>query len=310
MARKAATKVSGATIAELARKASGLDKRGNKRLQLITNRILTDLFKAMQELEVTPDEAWGAVSYFSKLGPEAGLLTPGLGIEHFLDLLQDAADARAGLSGGTPRTIEGPLYISGAPLSDGYARLDDGTDKGEVMLVSGRVSDTDGQALPGAIVDVWHANTMGMYSHFDPSQSNFNLRRRIRTDAGGRYSFRTIVPSGYGCPPGGPTETFLKHLGRHAKRPAHVHFFVSAKGHRHLTTQFNLAGDRLTYDDFAFATRDELVVQVKKVKDRARIAELSLDGPFNEAKFDFELQPNKKGAPDTIVHRDRVSAAP
>ena len=36
------------------------------------------------------------------------------------------------------------------------------------------------------------------------------------------------------------------------------HYFVEAPGHKHLTTQINLAGDEYTYDDFAFATRDEL----------------------------------------------------
>ena len=68
-----------------------------------------DLFKTMQDFKITPDEAWTAVSYFGSLGHEAGLLTPGLGIEHFIDFLQDAADAKAGLKGGTPRTIEGPF---------------------------------------------------------------------------------------------------------------------------------------------------------------------------------------------------------
>jgi catechol 1,2-dioxygenase len=306
--KKAPTKVDDKTMKALAKKASGLGgKKGDKRLQAITNRILLDLFKTMQDFKVTPDEAWSAVSYFAGLGQEAGLLTPGLAIEHFIDLLQDAADARAGLKGGTPRTIEGPLYIAGAPISDGFARLDDGTDKGEVLMVSGVVTSQNGKPLRNAVVDVWHANSMGMYSHFDASQSKYNLRRRIRTDADGRYTFRTIMPVGYGCPPGGPTETFLKKLGRHAKRPSHVHFFVSAKGHRQLTTQFNLANDPLTYDDFAFATRDELVADVTRVKDKSRIADLKLDGPFNEITFDFELQPNKKGAPDSIVRRDRVS---
>jgi catechol 1,2-dioxygenase len=308
MTKKAPVTVEEKTIKALAKKASGLGgKTGDKRLQAITNRILLDLFETMQDFKVTPDEAWSAVSYFSSLGPEAGLLTPGLGIEHFIDLLQDAADARAGLKGGTPRTIEGPLYIAGAPISDGYARLDDGTDKAEVLMVSGRVTGKNGKPVADAMVDVWHANSMGMYSHFDPSQSKYNLRRRIRTDADGRYSFRSIMPVGYGCPPGGPTETYLKKLGRHANRPSHVHFFVSAKGHRQLTTQFNLANDPLTYDDFAFATRDELVADVNRVKDKARFAALDLTGPFNEITFDFELQPNKKGAPDSIVHRDRVS---
>ena len=42
-------------------------------------------------------------------------------MEGALDLLQDAKDAEAGLTGGTPRTIEGPLYVAGAPLAQGEA---------------------------------------------------------------------------------------------------------------------------------------------------------------------------------------------
>lgn len=83
-----------------------------------------------RRLEITEDEFWHAIDYLNRLGGrnEAGLLAAGLGIEHFLDLLQDAKDAEAGLSGGTPRTIEGPLYVAGAPLAQGEARMDDGTD--------------------------------------------------------------------------------------------------------------------------------------------------------------------------------------
>jgi L-alanine-DL-glutamate epimerase-like enolase superfamily enzyme len=45
----------------------------------------------------------------------------------------------------------------------------------------------------------------GGYSFFDPSQSKCNLRRRIETDAQGRYRFRSILPAGYACPPHGVT---------------------------------------------------------------------------------------------------------
>ena len=129
------------------------------------------------------DEFWAAVDYFNDLGQhmEAGLLTPGLGLEHFLDLRMDAEDKAAGVKQGTPRTIEGPLYVANAPLSKGNARLDDGTDKGEVLFMHGVVRDLDGKPVADAIVDVWHANTKGMYSFFDKSQSQYNLRRRIET---------------------------------------------------------------------------------------------------------------------------------
>jgi hypothetical protein len=78
-----------------------------------------------------------------------------------LDLRLDEAERRAGLNGGTPRTIQGPLYVAGAPIAKGEARLDDGTEDGEVLFMEGQVRDIAGKPVGGAIVDVWHANTMG-----------------------------------------------------------------------------------------------------------------------------------------------------
>ncbi|WP_442905829.1 dioxygenase family protein [Halomonas sp. KO116] len=83
----------------------------------------------------------------------------------------------------------------------------------------------------------------------------------------------------------------LKSLGRHGERPAHIHYFVSAPGHQHLTTQINLAGDPYTYDDFAFATREELVVPAERIEDPAEIAKRDLDGPFSHVVFDVALAP-------------------
>lgn len=190
--------------------AAGLDQpAGNPRVKQIVHRVLTDSIRLIEDLRVTPEEFWKAVNYLNELGSrqEAGLLVAGLGLEHYLDLLLDAEDEQAGHVGGTPRTIEGPLYVAGAPLCEEAARLDDGLDPGTVLLMRGQVRDLEGKPLAHAIVDVWHANTGGTYSYFDPSQSEFNLRRRIRTDAEGRYRFQSIVPSGYGCPPDGPTSS-------------------------------------------------------------------------------------------------------
>ncbi|PJI50769.1 MAG: catechol 1,2-dioxygenase [Pseudomonas sp.] len=269
--------------------AAGLThEQGSPRLKQIVLRILQDSAKLIEDLAISDDEFWTAVDYLNRLGArgEAGLLIAGLGIEHFLDLLNDARDQQAGHTGGTPRTIEGPLYVAGAPLCEGEARLDDGLDPGTPMLLQGQVLDLDGQPVAGAIVDVWHANTQGLYSYFDPSQSEYNLRRHIRTDAQGRYRARSIVPSGYGCPADGPTQECLDQLGRHGQRPAHIHFFISAPGHRHLTTQINLSGDQYLWDDFAYATRDGLVGEVTFAENSAH----GIAGRVAELSFDFRLQ--------------------
>ncbi|QDD88288.1 catechol 1,2-dioxygenase [Pseudomonas oryzihabitans] len=281
---------------------------GNARMKAIVHRVLTDTIKIIDDLDITTEEFWAAVNYLNVLGArqEAGLVVAGLGLEHYLDLRLDAEDAQQGQVGGTPRTIEGPLYVAGAPLCQGSARLDDGADAGTPLFMQGVVRDVNGQPLAGAIVDVWHANTGGTYSYFDPSQSEFNLRRRIVTDSEGRYRFQSIVPSGYGCPPDGPTQQLLDQLGRHGQRPAHIHFFISAPQHRHLTTQINLAGDQYLHDDFAYATRDELIAQIDFHEDPARAEALGVSGRFAEIEFDFELQPTAE--PAAQERRERVRA--
>src|SRR6516164_9748874 len=245
-------------VQNLLTKVSGLgNDKGDARLKRIVHRVVSDLFKTIEEFDIQPDEFWSAMSYLTKLGQanEVGLLVPGLGLETFLDLRMDAVERKAGIEGGTPRTIEGPLYVAGAPLSKGEARLDDGSEESEALFMDGQVRDINGRPVAGAVVDVWHANALGGYSFFDPSQPKYNLRRRIETDADGRYRFRTVLPAGYACPPQGPTRKLLDQLGRHGRRPAHIHFFVTAPGYRRLTTQINIDGDEYLHDDFAFATR-------------------------------------------------------
>jgi catechol 1,2-dioxygenase len=284
---------------------------GDERLKKIVHRVASDICRIVDELDVTPTEFWSAVSYLTRLGQanEVGLLVAGLGIEHFLDLMMDEEERRAGLTGGTPRTIEGPLYIAGAPLSNGEARLDQDPEQGTVLFMDGQVKGQDGKPIAGAVVDVWHASTKGGYSHFDPSQSAYNLRRRIATDAEGRYRFRSILPSGYGCPPDGPTQLLMTALGRHGRRPAHIHFFVEAQGHRTLTTQINIAGDAYLYDDFAFATRDGLIPEVVNHTDPAEIKARGLNEPFASIRFDFTLNRETADLPEAVVVREHATGA-
>jgi catechol 1,2-dioxygenase len=257
-------------------------------------------------------ELWKGVEYLTDAGQanELGLLAAGLGLEHYLDLRADEADTKAGITGGTPRTIEGPLYVAGAPESVGFARMDDGSESGHVdaLIIEGIVTDTAGQIIPNAKVEIWHANSLGNYSFFDKSQSAFNLRRSIFTDTQGQYIAQTTMPVGYGCPPEGTTQALLNLLGRHGNRPSHVHYFVSAPGYRKLTTQFNIEGDKYLWDDFAFATRDGLIATALDVTDLAKIKQYNLDKAFKYIKFNFQLVKDADQVPSTEVDRRRVAA--
>ncbi|EJM95746.1 catechol 1,2-dioxygenase [Herbaspirillum sp. YR522] len=293
------------------RKIQGADSgQPASRVQQIVNRIVHDLFHTIEDFDVQPEEFWSAMAYLTDAGRngEYGLIAAGLGLEHFLDLRSDEAEARAGVTGGTPRTIEGPLYVAGAPEENGFARLDQDPQEGDVLFMQGQVRDMDGKPVAHALVEVWHANHLGGYSFFDPSQSPFNLRRSIRTDADGRYRFRSRVPVGYSVPPGGSTDQLMKLLGRHGTRPAHIHFFISAPGMRKLTTQINIEGDPFLWDDFAFATRDGLVPALKQVTDAAAIRSNELDAPFYSIDFDFTMHREQADLPKAEV--DRVHFAP
>ena len=126
------------------------------RVQQVVVRLVGDLFKAIEDLDLQPSEIWKGIEYLAETGAkhELGLLAPGLGLERFIDIRADEAEARAGLTGGTPRTIEGPLYVAGAPVAQGFARLDDGkdTEGAEVLFMQGTVYGADGKPVPDATV--------------------------------------------------------------------------------------------------------------------------------------------------------------
>ncbi|SAK52055.1 catechol 1,2-dioxygenase [Caballeronia temeraria] len=298
-------------VQDLLKAAANLGSQdGSARAKEITHRLLSDLFKAIDDLNMTPDEIWTGVNYFNKLGRdgEAALLAAGLGLEKYLDIRMDAEDREADIHGGTPRTIEGPLYVAGAPVRDGVSKIDlDPDANAGPLVIRGTVTGLDGKPVANAVVECWHANSNGFYSHFDPTgaQSDFNLRGAVKTGADGSYEFRTLMPVGYGCPPQGATQQLLDSLARHGNRPAHVHFFATSEKHRKLTTQINIEGDPLIWDDFAYATREELVPHV--VEKTGGTALGLKDDAYKEIVFDIQLTPLVQGKDNQIVHRPRAS---
>ena len=88
----------------------------------------------------------------------------------------------------------------------------------------------------------------------------------------GEFWFRTIVPSYYPIPTDGPVGELLNATGRHAFRPAHIHFIVEAPGHRSLTTHIFVAGSEYIESDTVFAVKKSLVADFEEVTDEAQAA--------------------------------------
>ena len=121
---------------------------------------------------------------------------------------------------------------------------DGGEALGQRILVHGRVLDSDGRPVPGALVEVWQANAAGRYRHVGdtwpaPLDPHFDGLGRTVTDALGRYEFLTVRPGAYPW-------------GNHpnAWRPAHVHFSLFGRAFtQRLVTQMYFPDDPLLGQD-------------------------------------------------------------
>jgi catechol 1,2-dioxygenase len=114
-------------VQNLLTKVSGLgNDKGDARLKQIVHRVVSDLFKTIEEFDIQPDEFWSAMSYLTKLSQanEVGLLVPGLGLETFLDLRMDAVERKAGIEADNAnqhrrrRILARRLRLRHAPRSD------------------------------------------------------------------------------------------------------------------------------------------------------------------------------------------------
>src|SRR5208337_4735154 len=135
-------------------------------------------------------------------------------------------------------------------------------------VVSGSVSTVDGRPVPGAQLDVWQCTEDGSYDVQQPdTQPAGNGRGIFTADDHGHFWFRTVVPSHYPIPTDGPVGTLLNATGRHAYRPAHIHFIVTAPGHRALTTHIFVAGSPYIESDAVFAVKKSLIKEFTPVDD-------------------------------------------
>lgn len=233
----------------------------SERLADAVRLIMDHAFQIIATLRPTPEELDAFVQFLTDVGyatdarrQEWVLLADVFGLTDGVF----SADREA-VSGGTPSVLAGPFYRADAPdLPLGVDLCRNGV--GMPLMVHGQVVGPNHVPLPDALVEVWHANGEGRYENQDPdNQPEHNLRGRFVTDARGCFHFRTIRPAGYPLPEDGPVGQLARRLGLSLDRPAHVHFAVSAAGHRRLVTAFFDRNDPAIDRDALFAVRPALV---------------------------------------------------
>jgi hydroxyquinol 1,2-dioxygenase len=275
------------TAAVLAR----MDQCTDARFKQVMTSLITHLHDFVREVKLTDAEWINALMFLTDTGKtctdkrqEFILLSDTLGVSILVITINHPS------TGGTSdSTVLGPYYWEGAP------ELPLGADlavdvKGEPAYYSGRVLSDDGKPIAGALLDIWSGDGEGTYDMQMPEDVGMKARGRIRTDAEGRYSFRSIKPEYYPVPTDGPVGRMLNKMGRHPMRPGHIHMIVSAPGHHPITTHLFAAGSQYIDSDAVFGVKESLVTAFAKHPAGKAPDGTNIDVPYYTVNYDFRLR--------------------
>ncbi|MEO8050425.1 MAG: intradiol ring-cleavage dioxygenase [Acidobacteriota bacterium] len=270
------------------------DATGDPRLKQIMQSLVKHIHAFLKDVQLQEAEWWQGIEFLTRTGhmcddrrQEFILLSDTLGISMLTDLISNRKPA-----GSTESTVFGPFHRADAPQRE-YGDSIIGADRnGTVTYMSGRVMDLHGKSIPGAELDVWQAAADGLYDVQDPSLSEINMRGKFRADKDGRYLVKTTRPVAYQIPADGPVGEMLKATKRHAWRPAHVHFLVSAPGYSPVTTHVFDSIDKYLDEDAVFGVKNSLIAEFKEHRTRDEAArEFGAEPPFCTCEFDFVMAP-------------------
>jgi len=161
----------------------------------------------------------------------------------------------------TPPNELGPFYKRKAPKT---AILAPEGAPGVPLTVEGVVLDTRGERLEGAMLELWHASSAGLYDN-----EGYLYRGVVEAGSKGVYEFRSVLPGHY--------------VGRVCQ---HVHYKVTAPGHKALVTQLYFATDpAFDGDPDKNYTKDPVL----KSRELVRPVSLAADGAVVRARVRFEV---------------------
>ncbi|MFJ7945792.1 maleylacetate reductase and hydroxyquinol 1,2-dioxygenase domain-containing protein [Streptomyces sp. NPDC096354] len=239
--------------------------------------------------DVTESEWQHAVDFLTRTGQictstrqEFVLLSDTLGVSSAVDLLTNSRTPET-----TPSAVLGPFYTDGPPETAQGADISRGV-AGTPLWADIRVTDTEDRPLPDAVVDVWQANKDGFYDVQLPEHEGPVLRGRLRTDDEGRLRFWTILPAEYPIPDDGPVGQMLQAVDRHPYRAPHLHFMISAPGHRRLITQLFVKGGPYLDSDTVFGVKEGLVIDFAPRTGPTPDGH-AVDGEWRSLQFTFRI---------------------
>jgi protocatechuate 3,4-dioxygenase beta subunit len=263
------------------------------RLRTVLVSLVRHLHGFVREVGLTQREWEAAVEFLTATGQKCDdtrqefiLLSDVLGVSMLVDAINHRRPP-----GATASTVLGPFHVVDSPPRELGDDIAAGID-GEPCLVTGRVVGTEGEPLPGALVDIWQADHRGFYDVQQPDRVAVgSLRGLFTCDSDGGFRLRTVVPAPYPIPSDGPVGALLAATGRHPNRPAHIHVIAGAVGYEPVTTHVFVAGSPWLDSDAVFGVKRSLIREFRMVDDPAGAARNGIANPYRHAEFDVTLSP-------------------
>ena len=205
------------------------------------------------------------------------LLSDVLGVSMLVDAINNRKP-----SGATETTVLGPFHVSNAPRYPLGANIClDG--KGEPLLVTGRVVDTEGCPIAGALLDVWQANEDGFY---DVQQRGVQPDMNLRGISLLRRRWPILVPLGQAA-----LLSDSERMGRLAclSRPSVASIPIvrptstsssARKGSKPITTHLFTPDCPYLHSDAVFGVKASSVADFKPTDDPKMAKKLGMPNPY------------------------------
>ena len=239
---------------------ASFDKAADPRLNEVMQALTRHLHNFLREVRLTEVEWNAGIEFLTAAGhitddkrQEFVLLSDVLGAS-----MQTIAINNQACKGATEATVFGPFFIEDAPEIPIGGDIACGA-AGQPCWVEGTVTDTSGNPVPGARIEVWEADEDGFYD-VQYGDNRIAGRAHLFADEDGKYAFWGLTPTPYPIPHDGPVGKMLASVGRSPVRASHLHFMVTAPDLRTLVTHIFVDGDpQIEIGDSVFGVKDSLI---------------------------------------------------
>ncbi|KAM5470816.1 hypothetical protein MauCBS54593_003860 [Microsporum audouinii] len=219
----------------------------NPRTRYLFERLVTHIHDFALETRLSTTEWRLAIEFLTKTGKTCSdirqefiLLSDILGLSSLVNSIDHPTPP-----GATHGTLLGPFHTHDAETLEKGAELSRDA-AGKKLFVLCTVHDTLGKALADTKVEVWEADSTGLYDVQYKDRQRPDGRGVLHTDAQGKL---------------------LAILGRHQWRPSHMHFILAKQGYETLVTMLYPRGDPYLTSDSVFGVKSSLMVDYGSVNE-------------------------------------------